>query len=152
MGRPRHGSFPRTLYAVARPDADVSRATERAPVLLGLLAGFVALALFGWIVGFRRVVATLAQLRLLPFSLGFLAVVGSVACQYLALAALLSIRPSVDSALAFLRGIFTRQLIPVGNVAGPVLIAYSMRRATGIPTDRGSRPHSSHKPPRFWHR
>ncbi|MFC6737584.1 lysylphosphatidylglycerol synthase domain-containing protein, partial [Halolamina salina] len=46
------------------------------------------------------------------------------------------VRPSVDGALAYLRGVYGRQLLPVGNVAGPVLIAYSMRSATGIPTDR----------------
>lgn len=115
----------------------MSRASERVSIAVGLLAGFFALGLFGWAVGYRRVVATVAGLRPLPFSLGFLAVVGAVACQYLSLTALLSVRPSVDSALAFLRGIYGRQLIPVGNVAGPVLVAYSMRTATGIPTDRG---------------
>lgn len=114
----------------------MSRASQRASVALGLLAGFAALALFGWVVGFERVATTVAALDPLPFSLGFVAVVAGVGAQYLAVVSLLDVRPSFGSALAYLRGIYGRQLLPVGNVAGPVLIAYSMRSETGISIDR----------------
>ncbi|GAB7014381.1 lysylphosphatidylglycerol synthase transmembrane domain-containing protein [Halolamina salina] len=114
----------------------MSRARQRLSVVAGLVAGLLALALFAWLVGVEQVVSTVASLDPLPFALGLVAVVGGVGAQFLALAALLGVRPSVDGALAYLRGVYGRQLLPVGNVAGPVLIAYSMRSATGIPTDR----------------
>lgn len=114
----------------------MSRASQRASIGLGLLAGFAALALFGWVVGFERVAATVATLDPASFSLGLVAVVGGVSAQYLAVVALLDVRPSLGTVLAYLRGIYGRQLLPVGNVAGPVLIAYSMRSETGIPIDR----------------
>jgi uncharacterized protein (TIRG00374 family) len=110
--------------------------TRRRSLALGLLAGLLALALFGWLVGYRRLVATVASLDPLPFALGFLAAAGAMACRFLALAALLDVRPSIDAGLAYLRGFYGQQLLPVGNVAGPVLIAYSMETATGISTDR----------------
>lgn len=109
----------------------------RRSTLFGLLAGLLALALFGKVVGYRRLLATVSGLDPLPFAAGFVAAVAALGCQFLALHALLDVRPSVSSALGYLRGVYGRQLIPVGNVAGPVLIAYSMRQSTGVPTDRG---------------
>ncbi len=123
-------------FTRAAPRRSVSRARQRLSVAAGLAAGLLALALFGWLVGVEQVVSTLASLDPMPFALGLVAAVGGVGAQFLALAALLGVRPSVDGALAYLRGVYGRQLLPVGNVAGPVLIAYSMRSATGIPTDR----------------
>lgn len=114
----------------------MSRARQRLSVVASLAAGLLALALFGWLVGVEQVISTLASLDPLPFALGLVAVGGGVGAQFLALAALLGVRPTVDGALAYFRGVYGRQLLPVGNVAGPVLIAYSMRSATGIPTDR----------------
>ena len=109
---------------------------RRRSVALGLLAGLLALALFGWVVGYGRLAATVAALDPLPFALGFVAAAGAMGCRFLALAALLDVRPRVDALLAYLRGFYGQQLLPVGNVAGPVLIAYSMETATGISTDR----------------
>lgn len=114
----------------------MSRASQRASVALGLLAGFAGLALFGWVVGVDRVLATVATLDPLPFSLGLVAVVAGVGAQYLAVVSLLDVRPSPGTVLAYLRAIYGRQLLPVGNVAGPVLVAYSMRSETGISFDR----------------
>lgn len=108
----------------------------RLSAVAGLLAGVAALALFGWFVGVEQVAATVAELDPAPFALGFVAVVAAVGTQFLALSLLLGVRPSLGGALAYLRGVYGRQLLPVGNVAGPVLIAYSMRSATGIRTDR----------------
>ena len=114
----------------------MSNARHRLSVVAGLLAGLLALALFGWFVGVEQVAATVAELDPVPFALGFVAVVGAVGSQFLALTVLLGVRPSLGGALAYLRGVYGRQLLPVGNVAGPVLIAYSMRSATGVRTDR----------------
>ncbi|GAB7095886.1 hypothetical protein JCM30237_30400 [Halolamina litorea] len=102
-----------------------------------MLAALLALALFGWIVGYERLVATVASLDPLPFSLGFLAAAAAMGCRYLALSALLDVRPRFAAALAYLRGFYGQQLLPVGNLAGPVLIAYSMETVTGISTERG---------------
>jgi hypothetical protein len=66
-----------------------------------------------------------------------LAVCGALFAQYRALLVLLDISPAIDSGLAFIRGVSLRQLVPVGNVAGPVVIIYSIRRTTGVSTDRG---------------
>lgn len=115
----------------------MSRTSERTAVAVGFLTGAVALVLFGWFVGPRRVLSTLSDLRLRPFSLGLVAVGGALFAQYRGLLALLGLSSAVDSGLAYLRGVYLRQLVPVGNVAGPVLIVYSMRRSTGISTDRG---------------
>ncbi|MFW5939633.1 MAG: flippase-like domain-containing protein [Halolamina sp.] len=110
--------------------------TRRRSLALGLLAVALALTLFGWLVGYRRLVATVAALDPLPFALGFVAAAVGMGCRFLALAALLDVRPRGDALLAYLRGFYGQQLLPVGNVAGPVLIAYSMETATGISTDR----------------
>jgi len=110
--------------------------TRRRSLALGLLAAALALGLFGWLVGYQRLVATVASLAPLPFALGIVAAAVGMGCRFLALAALLDVRPRVGSLLAYLRGFYGQQLLPVGNVAGPVLIAYSMETATGISTDR----------------
>ena len=125
------------------PDGDteangsVFRTSERTTIAAGFLTGAVALVLFGWFVGPRRVLSTLSGLRLRPFSLGLVAVGVALFAQYRGLLALLDLSPAVDSGLAYLRGVYVRQLVPVGSVAGPVLIVYSMRRSTGVSTDRG---------------
>lgn len=103
----------------------------------GFLVGLVALALFGWVVGLERLTASLAGAEPLPLVLGVVAATGTLSARYLTLSALLGLRPSNRAALAYLRGIYGKQLLPVGNVTGPVLTAYSMRSATGISTERG---------------
>lgn len=135
VGRAQHGSFPERFTRSPAQTPSVSR--TRRSTLVGLFAGLLALALFGRVVGYRRLLATVSGLDPLPFAAGFVAAVAALGCQFLALHALLDVRPSLASALGYLRGVYGRQLIPVGNVAGPVLIAYSMRRATGVSTDRG---------------
>lgn len=110
--------------------------TRRRSLALGLFAAVLALALFGWLVGYQRLVATAAALDPLPFALGFVAAAAGMGCRFLALAALLDVRPRIDALFAYLRGFYGQQLLPVGNVAGPVLIAYSMETVTGISTDR----------------
>jgi hypothetical protein len=122
--------------------------TRRRSLVLGLLAGLLVLALFGWLVGYRGLAATVASLDPLPFALGFFAAAGAVACRFLALAALLDVRPRLDAGLAYLRGFYGQQLLPVGNVAGPLLIADSMETATGISTDGRYPGRSSHRPRR----
>ncbi|MXR52507.1 flippase-like domain-containing protein [Halovenus sp. WSH3] len=115
----------------------MSRTSGRASIAAGFLAGAVALALFGWFVGPGQILAALSELRLGPYSLGFLAVSGALFAQYRGLLVLLDIPPASDSGLAYLRGVYARQLLPAGSVAGPVLIVYSMRRSTGLSTEEG---------------
>lgn len=110
--------------------------TRRRSLALGFVAAALAVALFGWLVGYGRLVATVATLEPLPFALGFVAAAAGMGCRFLALAALLDVRPRGNALVAYLRGFYGQQLLPAGNVAGPVLIAYSMETATGISTDR----------------
>ena len=109
----------------------------RLSTLAGFSTGLAALALFSWLVGPERLGAVLAGVRPLPFALGLLAATGALGARYLSLTTLLGARPSVPAVLAYLRGVYGKQLLPVGNVTGPVLTAYSMRSATGISAERG---------------
>lgn len=111
--------------------------SRRLSVFAGFLAGLTALALFGWLVGLEQLVAALAGARPRPLALGLLAAAGTLVARYFALSALLGLQPSRGAALAYLRGVYGKQLLPVGNVTGPVLTAYSMRSVTGISTERG---------------
>ncbi len=115
----------------------MSQRRDRLTVVAGFLLGATALALFGWAVGPNQLLATGSDLYLRTFSLGLLAVTASLFAQYRALLVLLNVSPAVDSGLAYLRGVCLRQLVPVGNVAGPLVIVYSLRRSTGVSTDRG---------------
>ncbi|MFT4946686.1 MAG: hypothetical protein ACI8TL_000922, partial [Natronomonas sp.] len=115
----------------------MSRTSNRSAIAAGFLAGALALALFGWFVGPQQILSTVADLRLRPFSLGLVAVSLALFAQYRALLALLDLSPAVDSGLAYIRGVYVRQLVPIGNVAGPVVTVYSMRQSTGVSTDRG---------------
>lgn len=115
----------------------MSRVSERTGIAVGFLAGALALVLFSWFVGFRQVLSTLSDLRVRPFSLGALTVSIALFAQYRGLLALLDLSPTVGSGLGYLRGVYVRQLVPIGSVAGPVLIIYSMRQSTGLSTDEG---------------
>jgi hypothetical protein len=81
--------------------------------------------------------ASLTTFRFRPFSLGLVGVWVAVFAQYRGLLALLGISPTLVSGVAYLRGVYIRQLVPVGTVAGPLVVIYSMRRSTGVSADRG---------------
>ena len=112
-------------------------AREWLGTIAGFLAGALALVLIGWYVGFAQSQATHSELPSRPFSLGLVGVAIAVFAQYRGLLALLGISPTLASGVAYLRGVYIRQLVPVGNVAGPLVVIYSMRKSTGVSADRG---------------
>jgi len=108
--------------------------SRRVQVVAGFALAFLAVGGFLWTVGPAAVAAQLASADLGILAVGFLAVLAAMGCWSEAVRRLLgSTAHSVGGhryRLAYLSGEFLKQVLPMGQSGGPVLMAYTISRET----------------------
>lgn len=111
--------------------------SRRFRLVVGFALAFLAVGGFLWAVGPGRVLAELATADLGILSLGFLSVVVALGCWSEAVRRLLaSTGHHVHGRgfrLAYMSGEFLKQVIPMGQSGGPVLVAYTVSNEANTP-------------------
>lgn len=111
--------------------------SRRARLVAGFVVALLAVGGFLWAVGPEAVLAELASADLAVLSVGFLGVVAALAAWSEAVRRLLaSTGHSVRGRRyrsAYLSGEFLKQVLPMGQSGGPVLMSYTLSRETTAP-------------------
>lgn len=109
-------------------------------MVVGFALAFLAIWGFLTVVGPARVAAELRVVDVSILAVGFVSVVTALGCWSEAVRRLLA---SLDHPTggfryrrAYLAGEFLKQVIPLGQSAGPVLLAYTVSRKVGTPYER----------------
>ncbi|MEF8851764.1 MAG: lysylphosphatidylglycerol synthase transmembrane domain-containing protein [Haloarculaceae archaeon] len=111
--------------------------SRRVRLVAGFALAFLAVGGFLWAVGPGAVLAEFATADLPVLALGFLSVLVALACWSEAVRRLVSTTGhpvrGVRYRLAYLSGEFLKQVLPMGQSGGPVLMAYTISRESEAP-------------------
>jgi uncharacterized protein (TIRG00374 family) len=111
--------------------------SRRARLVAGFVLAFLAVGGFLWAVGPKAVAADLAGAALPVFALGFVSVTAALALWSEAVRRLVGTTGHPVGGfryrLAYLSGEFLKQVLPMGQSGGPVLMAYTINRETNAP-------------------
>lgn len=111
--------------------------SRRGRLVAGFALAFLAVGGFLWAVGPAAVLAELARTDLAVLSLGFISLLLALATWSEAVRRMLASAGHPVGGLgyrgAYLSGEFLKQVLPLGQSGGPVLMSYTVSRQTGAP-------------------